>query len=271
MTPPEILPSPTGKTLKIGVIGPHGRMGQEILKKIEASADLCLGATLSKPPKTMATPLHTEDRIFFCQQSDVLVDFSAPEATLSLLETAIDQKKPLVIGTTGLTESQLHTLKKAGDKIPLLYSPNMSLGITLLTLWIEQAASLLPDSFDIEVTERHHRDKKDAPSGTAWLLAQAAAQGRGVDLKEKAVLGYGSSHKGPRPSGAIGFSIQRGGHVPGDHAVEFLGNHEILSFTHRALDRGIFAEGALQAARWIVHQPAGFYSLKDIYLKEQRS
>jgi 4-hydroxy-tetrahydrodipicolinate reductase len=250
--------------IKVGVAGAHGRMGRELVEKLAHENQLELRATLTRQGRPSSPSQEKADMDTFCRDSDVIIDFTTPETTLSLVATALSLGKPLVIGTTGLTETQEKSLQEASKKIPLVYASNMSLGVTLMAEAVKRMAQLLPPSFDIEISERHHRHKKDAPSGTAWMLGQAAAAGRQVDLKERAIMGYGAGLRGTRKEGGIGFCISRGGGVAGDHKVDFLGEHEVITIGHRALDRGVFAEGALIAARWVVSQSPGLYSMAHV-------
>lgn len=197
------------------------------------------------------------------EQCDVLVDFSAPDALEANLETAVERGKPIVIGTTGLTDLHQAMIEAAARKIPVLQAANMSLGVNLLAHLVRQTADRLGDDWDIEIVEMHHRHKVDAPSGTALLLGEAAAEGRGVDLakiSDRARDGMA----GPRKSGHIGFAALRGGSVAGDHQVIFASDGERIEIGHRAESRMIFARGAVAAAIWIEDKPAGRYSMNDV-------
>ena len=168
-----------------------------------------------------------------------------------------------MIGTTGLSAADLAGIESAAWHAPVVRSGNMSLGVNLLAALVRQAARALGQDFDIEIVEMHHRMKVDAPSGTALLLGEAAAAGRGVDLDAHAVRGR-DGHTGPRPPGAIGFATLRGGTVIGEHRVLFAGAGERVEFAHMAEDRGIFARGALQAALWARGRKPGLYGMDDV-------
>lgn len=192
--------------------------------------------------------------------ADAVIDFTLPQALPALLEKVTAAGTPLVTGTTGLGAGLQQQVAQAAKKIPIVQSFNMSLGVNLLAALVEQAAQALGDDFDIEINELHHKHKKDAPSGTAKLLAQAAAKARGVKLEEVAAI----DRNGERKTGDIGFSVLRGGGVIGDHTVMFLGDNERLELTHRGHNRRIYADGALKAAAWLQGKPAGLYSMRDV-------
>lgn len=194
--------------------------------------------------------------------ADVLIDYSAPENSDALIQLAADAKIAMVIGTTGFSAEQEGRIRGASEEIPILQSGNMSRGISLVVAFVRQAARVLPD-FDIEVVEMHHSAKMDAPSGTALLLGEAAAEARGVSLSANAVHGR-AGQTGPRRETAIGFASLRGGTVVGEHEVIFAGPHERVILSHVAEDRSIFAKGALTAARWICERPPGLYTMADV-------
>lgn len=190
----------------------------------------------------------------------VLVDFAVPAAFDHALAWARAHRVPFLSGTTGLREDQLRALETAADELPVLYARNMSLGVAVLRRLVRDAAALLGDPFDIEVVEAHHRGKRDAPSGTALALVEAARLGRGS-------LRLVAGRQGPsltRPAGEIGVHALRGGSVAGDHTVHFLGTDERIALAHHAEDRRVFARGAVHAARWLVEQPPGRYSMDDV-------
>jgi 4-hydroxy-tetrahydrodipicolinate reductase len=225
--------------IRISLFAPNGRMG----RAIAAAA--------------------AEDPGFRIDQdnADVLVDFSVPAALQGSLDRAVSAGIPILIGTTGLDELADQRIATAAKNIGVLRAANTSLGIALLTELVEQAAKVLGPDWDIEISETHHRNKTDSPSGTALLLGQAAADGRGSPLEaERARLGTGLK----RQRGAIGFASLRGGTVAGDHDVMFLGPDERLTLSHRAESRMIFARGALAAVRFLVGRPAGLYSMRDV-------
>ncbi len=192
---------------------------------------------------------------------DAVADFSHASAVPANLAACVAAGKPLLIGTTGLTPQLQRELERAAQRIPLLVAANTSIGVTALLELVRQCARLLPPQFDIEILEAHHRHKRDAPSGTALALGEAAAEGRSLDLGVAAVRNR--ADHGPREGGEIGFAVVRGGDVAGEHSVLFLGPGEQLILTHRAADRAIFARGALDALVWLARRPPGRYSMRD--------
>ena len=194
--------------------------------------------------------------------ADLLIDFSSPDALRDVARLCGLRRIPLLSGTTGLTAQTEEQLDAAARHTPLLHTANTSLGVAMLRRLVTLASSALPASFDIEVVETHHRLKKDAPSGTAKLLAGAAHQGRAASaVMEQARFG----HFAPRAAGEIGMAALRGGDVIGEHTVHFLGDGERLELTHRATDRSLFANGALTAGRWLVAQPPGRYTMDNLF------
>ena len=192
---------------------------------------------------------------------DLLVDFSAPDALQASLDRAVSANIPILVGTTGLDELAGQRIERAAKQVAVLRAANTSLGVALLSELVERAARVLGPEWDIEIAEAHHRMKADAPSGTALLLGEAAARGRGAPLAaERGRDGTGLK----REQGSIGFASLRGGTVAGDHDVMFLGPGERLILSHRAESRTIFARGALAAARFLIGKPAGLYSMRDV-------
>ncbi len=195
--------------------------------------------------------------------SDVLVDFSGPPALKDNLHAAIGAGIPILIGTTGLTED-LHTaIDNTARAIPVLQTGNTSLGVTVLAHLVREAAARLGPDWDIEVLEMHHRMKVDAPSGTALLLGEAAAEARGIDLAANSESGR-DGHTGKRAEGAIGFAALRGGTVAGEHSVIFAGEQERITLSHSAENRMIFANGAVRGAEWLIGKAPGRYAMKDV-------
>jgi len=190
----------------------------------------------------------------------VIIDFSLPDGTAQLLELLDDQA--LVVGTTGLSDATLAALDRHAERAPVLRASNYSTGVTLLMELVGRAARALPD-YDLEIIEMHHRHKRDAPSGTARSLAEAAAEARSVSLTERAVYGR-EGDVGPRPGGEIGLHAVRGGDVAGEHTVYLAGPGERITLGHLATSREAFAQGALRAAAWIAPQPPGIYTMRDV-------
>ena len=195
--------------------------------------------------------------------SDALVDFSAPAALKSNLHAAIGAGIPIVIGTTGLEAAHHAAIDEAARAVPVLQTGNTSLGVTLLAHLVREAAGRLGDEWDIEIVEMHHRRKVDAPSGTALLLGEAAAKGRGIELAANRESGR-DGHTGARARGAIGFAALRGGTVAGEHSVILAGEEERLTLSHSAENRAIFARGAVKAAAWLLGRNPGRYTMEDV-------
>ncbi len=237
---------------RFAVLGHKGRMGRALADAIEeADAQFCVGVDLGGDPVPVLG------------QCDVAVDFSAPDALAGNLRAAMDAKVPILVGTTGLDTEHFAAIENAAKVIPVLQTGNTSLGVTLLAHLVREAASKLGPDWDIEVLEMHHRDKVDAPSGTAKLLGEAAAAGRGINLNENMDSGR-HGHTGERREGAIGFATLRGGTVAGEHSVIFAGNEERLVLSHSAENRMIFARGAVRGAIWLIGKPAGRYTMQDV-------
>jgi 4-hydroxy-tetrahydrodipicolinate reductase len=238
---------------RIGILGCSGRMARAISALLQTSADARIGGCLGRG----------EDPAPFAAACDVLTDFTAPDALARHLDAAVAAGTPIVIGTTGLTAEHHAAIDRAARKIAVLQSANMSLGVNLLAFLVKETAARLGDDWDVEILEMHHRAKVDAPSGTALLLGEAAAQGRGVALAEVGERGR-DGMTGPRRSGHIGFASLRGGSVAGDHQVIFATDGERLELGHRAESREIFARGAIRAALWLCDRPHGRYDMADM-------
>lgn len=236
----------------IGIIGSAGRMGQAIAAVIAASNDTLAGG-IDKDGDVAA----------LAGLSDVLVDFSSPHALETNLDAAIAAGVPVMLGTTGLEERHHWLVDQAAEHIAVLQTGNTSLGVTLLAHLVREAAGRLGEDWDIEIVETHHRMKVDAPSGTALLLGQAAAEGRGIDLAASSVRGR-DGITGARTAGTIGFAALRGGTVAGDHSVHFLADGERIALSHLAENRTIFARGAVRAAQWLIGRPAGRYTMPEV-------
>ena len=237
---------------RIGIIGSEGRMGHALARAIEAGGHELAGGID-----------RGGDVAGLADRSDVLVDFSAPAALDANLHAAIGAGIPILVGTTGLDERHNAALDSAAGAIPVLQTGNTSLGVTLLAHLVREAAGRLGPDWDIEVLEMHHRMKVDAPSGTALLLGEAAAEGRGIALAEHSERGR-DGHTGRRARGAIGFASLRGGTVAGDHSVILAGEQERIVLTHNAEDRMIFAHGAVRGAVWLIGRPAGRYGMGQV-------
>ena len=214
--------------------------------------------------RAIAAAVELDDGFLLDQsQGDVLIDFSAPAALAASLDRAISAGIPILVGTTGLDDFAEQRIAKAAESVAVLRAANTSLGVALLSDLVERAAQVLGRDWDIEIVEMHHREKADAPSGTALALGEAAARGRGIDLDALSDRGRSGTAL-RRRDGAIGFASLRGGTVAGDHDVIFAGTEERLILSHRAESRAIFAKGALAAARFLHGQPAGLYTMRDV-------
>jgi 4-hydroxy-tetrahydrodipicolinate reductase len=236
----------------IGIYGSAGRMGRAIETIVEEE-----GATVAGGVDAGG------DALPLAQVSDVLVDFSTPAALESHLAAAVAARTPIVIGTTGLMQTHHALIEQAAESIAVLQTGNTSLGVTLLNVLVREAAARLGPDWDIEIVEMHHRHKVDAPSGTATLLGEAAAEGRGTRLGEVRVDSR-AGLIGARSEGTIGFASLRGGSVVGDHMVVFAGEGERIELGHRGESRSIFARGAVKAALWLVGRAPGRYTMAEV-------
>ncbi|MBU4200640.1 MAG: 4-hydroxy-tetrahydrodipicolinate reductase [Verrucomicrobia bacterium] len=261
--------------IKITILGAAGRMGQALIRCSRQTATLrVVGAVdadqcplLGKDAGVVAGiadigVLLSADPRKAAHAADVLIDFSFPSATVLHARLAAELKKAMVIGTTGLNEKDSEGVRKASKKIPIVWSPNMSLGVNLLFAMVEQTARRLA-AYDVEIVEIHHQHKKDAPSGTALRLAEATASARGLTLNAAVIHGR-QGMVGERPAGQIGIHSLRAGDVVGDHTVIFATNGERLELTHRAGSRDCFALGALRAAEWVMGRKPGLYSMQHV-------
>lgn len=240
------------ESIGIGIIGSAGRMGKALAEAITAAgASVAGGIDAGGDPVALA------------RAADALVDFSSPAALEANLDAAVATATPILVGTTGLEERHHWLIDRAAEQVAVLQTGNTSLGVNLLGWLVEQAAARLGPEWDIEIVEAHHRMKIDAPSGTALLLGEAAAKGRGVNLAQAAVRGR-DGITGKRLEGSIGFASLRGGTVAGDHAVHFLADDERLTLSHLAENRMIFARGAVKAAQWLVGKGAGRYTMREV-------
>jgi 4-hydroxy-tetrahydrodipicolinate reductase len=228
-------------------------MGQEIARVIEQNPDMQVQSLVD----------IGDDLLKGAENCDVIIDFAGAAGTYANIDKYKTLKKPLVIGSTGLSAEQLRDISILQADIPLLISSNMSVGVNILLKSIEMTAKALGEEFDIEIFEAHHKHKVDAPSGTAIIMGEAAARGRGRPLAELAVYER-HGHTGARESGTIGFQVMRGGDIAGDHTVFFCGAGERIELTHRATTRSIFANGAVRCAKWIVDKPNGLYNMNDV-------
>jgi len=263
-------------TMKIGIAGAAGRMGRTLVEMVAASPKTSLAAGTERPGSAeigrdlgdlagidaVGVKVGADPAEMFAV-SDVVIDFTTPELTMTHVELAAQTGTRLVIGTTGLSADQRQAVAAAGKKTAIVFAANMSLGVNLLLGITRQVAKALDEDFDIEITEIHHRHKKDAPSGTALALGEAAAAGRGVALADVADRGR-DGMTGERQRGAIGFTALRGGDVVGEHTVIFAGDGERIEIAHRATSRLIYGRGALTAALWLNDRKPGLYGMADV-------
>ncbi len=262
--------------LRIGISGCGGRMGRMLVAEVAATEGCRLAGGAEAPDSAAigkdigelagigpAGLAATADMAALFAASDVVIDFSTPEASVAHAQRAAASGKALVIGTTGLDAAANAALGTAAKRAPLLWAPNMSLGVNVLLGLVAQAAQRLSPDYDIEILEMHHRHKVDAPSGTALALGRAAAEGRGIDLGAHSQR-VRDGITGPRRRGDIGFATLRGGDNAGEHHVIFAAEGEQIELSHRATSRRIFARGAVAAARWLADKPPGLYGMKDV-------
>jgi 4-hydroxy-tetrahydrodipicolinate reductase len=253
---------------RVAVVGAAGRMAREVVRAAleDDSFELVGGVVESGAPELGADlgelcgwgrsgAAATENPP---DNAEALVEFTTPEATVEHLAYG----RPAVIGTTGLSDEQLSRVEEAAKNVPIVLAPNMSVGVNLVREMVRELAEKLGTGYDVEIVEAHHRNKVDAPSGTALLLARAAAEGRKNDLDEVAV--YGREGRAPREEGEIGIHALRGGAVVGEHRVIFYSDGEEVEIAHRALSRRTFATGALRAARFVAGAEPGLYSMRDV-------
>jgi 4-hydroxy-tetrahydrodipicolinate reductase len=260
------------KVIKIGIAGALGRMGRAVAAAVEQRDGVEIGALYDAPGTEGQIAEHAGGRGHVLvareealQTCDAVIDFTVPEASTKLAGLSAERGGPaLIIGSTGLTAEQEGAITRASKKIAIVRSLNFSLGVNTLMGLVRQAAERLgPEAWDIEIFEAHHWRKVDAPSGTALMLGRAAAEGRGVDL-DKVSDRARDGITGPRTEGHIGFSVMRGGGIVGDHSVSFVAEDEILTLSHSARDRSLFARGAVEAALWAARREPGLYDMMDV-------
>ena len=262
--------------IKLGVNGVAGRMGRQLVHAIEERADAALHAACDAPGSpsvgvdvSVLTGARTEAVLVsdipaeLIEKSDVIIDFTAPDVSLALLEMLEGTDTRVVIGTTGFTPPQIEKLHHYAQTLPIVFAPNYSVGVTVTLALLEQAARAFGDDYDVEIMEAHHRHKVDAPSGTAVKMGEVLANALGRNLEECAVYGR-QGITGERDRKTIGFATVRAGDIIGEHTVLFAGNGERIELTHRATDRMSFARGAIRASIWLATQPPGLYDMNDV-------
>jgi len=238
---------------KIAITGSNGRMGQALIEAVKLNPNVSQGSILNRG----------DDIERVLKDFDVLIDFTRPEATLDALSVCQSAGKAMVIGTTGFSDDALKVIDQASSDIPIVFAPNMSIGVNLTLKLLETTAKVIGTDSNIEIVEAHHRHKVDSPSGTALKMGEVIANALGRDLSECAVYGREGTEE-PRDRQTIGFSSIRGGDVVGEHTVTFFMEGERVEITHKASSRMIYANGALRAAHWLHKKPNGLYSMQDV-------
>ena len=261
--------------MKIAIAGASGRMGRMLIETVLNESDAELVGALDRPGapelgqdagaflgKTTGVVLTDDiERVF--ADADFLIDFTRPEGTLVHLEAAVRHNVKMIIGTTGFDDAQKAQLRAAGEKIAIVFAPNMSIGVNVTMKLLEFAAKQFAQGYDIEIIEAHHRHKVDAPSGTALAMGEVVAKALGRDLKDCAVYGR-EGVTGERDPSTIGFAAIRGGDIVGDHTVLFAGIGERIEITHKSANRLSYAQGALRAARFLASRDTGFFDMQDV-------
>jgi len=264
------------KSINVGVIGAGGRMGRMLIEAVQNNPQTTLKAAIERQGSSLVGadagevaaigPLNVQivdDLAAVINDIDVLIDFSLPDATEKNMQVCAEHNVAMVIGTTGFNEQQEQVLAKAGEKITIVYAGNYSTGVNLSLKLLGMAAKAFGTDADVEIIEAHHKHKVDAPSGTAYMMAEAVAEARGQNLKDVAIYGR-EGQTGERESGTIGIHAVRGGEIVGDHTVMFIADGEVVEITHRARARMTFAAGAVRAATWVIEQEVGQYNMQDV-------
>lgn len=260
--------------MKIAVSGANGRMGKMLIEAVLGSEDMQLSAALVRPGSEaigldagaflgQSTGILITDDLQALEQADCLIDFTLPEGTMRHLEACQQYGTRCVIGTTGFSNEQRAMIARAAEDIGIVFAPNMSIGVNITLKLIEVAAKLMQNGFDAEIFEAHHRNKIDAPSGTALAMGEAIAKAWGEDLDDIADWArHGVT--GARETGRVGFSVVRGGDIVGDHTAYFCGQGERIEITHRSNSRATYAQGSLRAARFLADKQQGLYTMHDV-------
>ena len=264
------------QAIKVGVIGAGGRMGRMLIEAVQDNSQTILNAAIERQGSSLVGADAGEvaaigrlevqivdDLKVVINDIDVLIDFSLPDATEQNMQICAVNNVAMVIGTTGFNEQQEQVLAKASEKIAIVYAGNYSTGVNLSLKLLGMAAKAFGEDADVEVIEAHHKHKIDAPSGTAYMMAEAVAEARGQNLKDVAVYGR-EGQTGERKAGTIGIHAIRGGEIIGDHTVMFIADGEVVEITHRARARMTFAAGAVRAATWVIKQEVGQYNMQDV-------
>jgi 4-hydroxy-tetrahydrodipicolinate reductase len=262
--------------MRVAIIGASGRMGKILVAAVQAAEGVSLGAAILKPGSSLigadageiagvgklgvAAVASLADCV---NDFDVLIDFTTPTLTLENAAFCAQHQKAIVVGTTGLTDDEKVSLNQAAEQSPVVFAPNMSVGVNLTLKLLAMAAEILGDEYDVEIVEAHHRHKVDSPSGTALRMGEVVAEALGRNLKECAVYGR-EGQTGARTQKEIGFETIRAGDVVGEHSVWFATEGERIEITHKASSRMTFAKGAVRAASWLEGKAAGMYDMQDV-------
>jgi 4-hydroxy-tetrahydrodipicolinate reductase len=262
--------------MKVAIIGAAGRMGKVLIEAVDGTDGLQLGAAIVEPGNSLIgadagdmtgigkTGVAMVGSLADVKDDfDVLIDFTFPDLTLENARFCLAHGKSHVIGTTGLSDAEKQQLAQVAENVPVVFAPNMSVGVSVVLNLLRTAAAALGDDYDVEIIEAHHRHKKDAPSGTALRMGEVVADALGRNLKECAVYGR-EGFTGERTRKEIGFETIRAGDVVGDHTVLFATEGERIEITHKASSRMTFAKGAMRAALWLKNKPAGLYDMQDV-------
>ncbi|MFV0282968.1 MAG: 4-hydroxy-tetrahydrodipicolinate reductase [Castellaniella sp.] len=260
--------------MRIAIAGASGRMGRMLIQAVLESQDLTLAGALDRPgcdaigqdagaPLGIDTGVCITDRLDTLAAADCLIDFTRPEGTLAHLDACVEHGVKCVIGTTGFDADGKQAIRAAAQKTAIVFAPNMSVGVNVTLKLLDMAARLLNSGYDVEVFEAHHRNKVDAPSGTALAMGEAVANAWGQPLEGIADwVRHGDT--GPRGTGRIGFSVLRGGDIVGDHTVYFCGTGERIEISHRSSSRATYAQGSLRAARYLARREFGLFDMQDV-------
>ncbi len=260
--------------MRIAVVGAEGRMGRMLIEAVLDTADLCLTVALDRPGAASIgqdagaflgrdTGVRVTDDLDALAEADCLIDFTRPEGTLAHLQACVRHGVKAVIGTTGFDAAGRQAIRAASQKTAIVFAPNMSVGVNATLKLLDMAARLLNSGYDVEVFEAHHRNKVDAPSGTALAMGEAVAHAWGVSLDDVADWAR-HGNTGVRQAGHIGFSVVRGGDIVGDHTVYFCGTGERIEITHRSSSRATYAQGSLRAARYLARKEFGLFDMQDV-------
>ena len=259
--------------INVVILGASGKMGENLIKTVDEHSVCCLHAAIvRKESSVLAQPVNISSDVPInfsvmdaatIQSSDVLIDFSSPEATLTHAALAVEHKKPIVIGTTGFSDEQLAQLEAFSKQVPLVVAPNMAIGVNVMLKALGYVSRLIGQQSDIEIIESHHRYKKDAPSGTALKMGEVIAQAQSLNFNDVAQFSYDRVVE-KRDRKTIGFSSIRAGNVIGEHQALFALEGEQIEISHKSSSRQVYAQGAVEAAIWLIKQPNGFYDMQDV-------